>query len=82
MSITKKHLSPRLSPDAPGGIKKLQVGCNPKNILPDWWNVDIRWFPGIDQVMTDTRANYTIISCNSLNFSTKNNKILVLGSIS
>jgi len=54
MSITKKPLSRRLSPDAPGGIKKVQVGCGPHNILPDWWNVDIRWFPGIDLVMDVT----------------------------
>ena len=54
MLNTQKKSSRRLSPDAPSGIKKVQVGCDPQNILPDWWNVDIRWFPGIDQVMDVT----------------------------
>jgi len=31
------------------------VGCGPTNLLPDWWNVDIRAFPGIDEVMDVTR---------------------------
>lgn len=30
---------------------KVQVGCGPHNLLDDWWNVDIRDFKGIDQVM-------------------------------
>ncbi|MDY6939450.1 MAG: hypothetical protein SWY16_17500 [Cyanobacteriota bacterium] len=38
-----------------GNIKKVQIGCGPKNILPDWWNVDIRHFPGIDRVMDVTQ---------------------------
>lgn len=45
----------RLSPHHPNGIKKIQIGCGPKNILPDWWNVDIRSFPGIDCVMDVTQ---------------------------
>jgi len=45
----------RLSPDHSDPIKKVQVGCGPHNILPDWWNVDIRPFPGIDQVMDVTQ---------------------------
>jgi len=36
-------------------IQRVQVGCGPHNILPDWWNVDIRPFPGIDQVMDVTQ---------------------------
>ncbi|WP_052001723.1 class I SAM-dependent methyltransferase [Lyngbya aestuarii] len=36
-------------------ICRVQVGCGPHNILPDWWNVDIRPFPGIDQVMDVTQ---------------------------
>ena len=35
--------------------RRVQVGCGPHNILPDWWNVDIRPFPGIDQVMDVTQ---------------------------
>lgn len=45
----------RLGPEHEHGIKKLQVGCGPKNILPDWWNVDIRQFPGIDLAMDVTQ---------------------------
>jgi predicted SAM-dependent methyltransferase len=44
----------RLSPSHLLGIKKLQVGCGPKNINLDWWNVDIRHFAGIDEVMDVT----------------------------
>lgn len=36
-------------------MKRVQVGCGPHNILSDWWNVDIRPFPGIDQVMDVTQ---------------------------
>lgn len=32
-------------------VKRVQVGCGPHNLLEHWWNVDIRSFPGIDQVM-------------------------------
>jgi predicted SAM-dependent methyltransferase len=45
----------RKPPEAIGGIRRLQVGCGPHNILPDWWNVDIRAFPGIDEVMDVTK---------------------------
>lgn len=48
-------MSVRLGPDCAQGIKKIQIGCGPKNILPDWWNVDIRLFPGIDEVMDATQ---------------------------
>lgn len=46
----------RLGPDDPTGIKKVHVGCGPKNIFPDWWNVDIRSFQGIDTVMDVTHT--------------------------
>lgn len=55
MLPTDKQKSQRLGPDHPKGIKKVQVGCGPKNILLDWWNVDIRPFPGIDCVMDVTK---------------------------
>ena len=41
----------RLGPGSPKGIKKVHVGCGPHAIMPDWWNVDIRSFPGIDEVI-------------------------------
>lgn len=44
----------RLGPEEPGGIKKVQVGCGPHNLMDDWWNADIRYFPGIDAVMDAT----------------------------
>jgi predicted SAM-dependent methyltransferase len=47
--------SSRLGPSYANGIKKVQVGCGPHNILPDWWNIDIRAFPGIDMVMDVTQ---------------------------
>lgn len=31
--------------------KRIQVGCGPHNLLEGWWNVDIRAFPGVDEVM-------------------------------
>jgi predicted SAM-dependent methyltransferase len=46
----------RLSPSHPLGIKKLHVGCGPHNILTDWWNVDLRSFPGIDEEMDVTES--------------------------
>src|SRR5215472_4449559 len=48
--------SNRKPPEAIGGIRRLQVGCGPHNILSDWWNVDIRSFAGIDEVMDVTRS--------------------------
>lgn len=47
--------SDRRGPDQPDGIRRLHVGCGPKNILADWWNVDIHPFPGIDQILDVTR---------------------------
>lgn len=43
--------APRLSPSHPRGIRRVQVGCGPHNIMTGWWNVDIQAFPGIDQAM-------------------------------
>jgi predicted SAM-dependent methyltransferase len=31
------------------------VGCGPHNLLLDWWNVDVRKFPGIDEVCDVTQ---------------------------
>jgi predicted SAM-dependent methyltransferase len=44
-----------LSPHETGGIKKVSVGCGPNHIRPDWWNVDIRRFEGIDEKLDATR---------------------------
>lgn len=33
----------------------MQVGCGPKNLFPDWWNMDIRSFRGIDEVADVTK---------------------------
>jgi predicted SAM-dependent methyltransferase len=45
----------RRGPRDPGGIRRIQVGCGPNNLLAAWWNVDIRPFPGIDEVADITR---------------------------
>lgn len=42
-------------PERHDGIKKVQVGCGPHNLMEDWWNVDIRGFKGIDAVMDATK---------------------------
>ena len=55
MQLTDKSQPKRLGPDRPNGIKQVQVGCGPQNLLSDWWNVDIRPFPGIDCVMDVTK---------------------------
>lgn len=31
------------------------MGCGPKALKPDWWNIDIRPFPGIDEVRDVSR---------------------------
>jgi len=41
----------RLPPSHSRGIRRVHVGCGPHNIYEDWWNVDIRNFGGVDQVM-------------------------------
>lgn len=45
----------RLGPKNENGIQRVQVGCGPHNIMEDWWNVDIRKFRGIDEVMDATK---------------------------
>ena len=47
--------SARLPPEADGGIRNLQVGCGPRHIRPDWWNTDLRAFPGIDEALDATK---------------------------
>ncbi len=44
----------RRGPSDPAGIRRVQVGCGPENLLDAWWNVDIRPFPGVDAVMDAT----------------------------
>jgi len=46
----------RHGPNEADGIRRVHVGCGPTNQPPDWWNVDIREFPGVDQVVDATRA--------------------------
>lgn len=45
----------RRGPTYKDGIKRVHVGCGPHNLLPDWWNVDVRKFPGIDAVCDVTQ---------------------------
>jgi len=33
----------------------VNVGCGPHNLPPDWWNIDIRKFRGIDEVLDVTQ---------------------------
>jgi predicted SAM-dependent methyltransferase len=42
---------PRLGPNDPGGIRRIHVGGGANNVFPDWWNVDIRAFRGVDEVL-------------------------------
>lgn len=35
-------------------VSRVQLGCGPKNALEGWWNVDVRDFPGVDQVLDAT----------------------------
>jgi predicted SAM-dependent methyltransferase len=41
----------RFPPEADGGIRNLQVGCGPEHIRSNWWNTDLREFPGIDETL-------------------------------
>jgi predicted SAM-dependent methyltransferase len=45
----------RLGPAHPDGLRRVNVGCGPTNLLEGWWNVDIRSFEGIDEVMDCTK---------------------------
>lgn len=31
-------------------LKRLNIGCGPHHARPEWWNVDLRPFPGVDEV--------------------------------
>ena len=48
-------MAPRLGPSHSRGMKRVHVGCGPHNALADWWNVDIRRFPGVDEIMDVTQ---------------------------
>lgn len=45
----------RHPPEHPEGITRVQVGCGPHHIRPDWWNVDIRKFRGVDEALDATQ---------------------------
>lgn len=45
----------RRGPSKPGGLRRVHVGCGPHHHLAGWWNVDIRPFPGVDEVFDATR---------------------------
>lgn len=51
MLLTEK----RLPPEAPRGIRNLQVGCGPKHLRPNWWNTDLRAFKGLDEALDATK---------------------------
>jgi predicted SAM-dependent methyltransferase len=44
----------RLPPEHPQGIKRVQVGCGPEHLRAEWWNTDLRRFPGIDEALDAT----------------------------
>jgi hypothetical protein len=35
--------------------QRIHVGCGPKSLKSEWWNVDIRAFPGVDEVCDITQ---------------------------
>jgi predicted SAM-dependent methyltransferase len=45
----------RLGPNEPGGLRRIHVGSGPEHLLEDWWNVDVRRFPGVDEVLDATQ---------------------------
>lgn len=45
----------RFGPNHRDGLKKVHVGCGPRNHLPEWWNVDLRKFAGVDEVLDVTQ---------------------------
>jgi predicted SAM-dependent methyltransferase len=53
-SITARRARALLRPGTPGGITRVQVGSGPKSVLADWWNVDIRDFVGVDEIIDAT----------------------------
>lgn len=50
-----QSVSGRLGPEHEGGIKRVQVGCGPHNVMQDWWNTDIRKLAGIDAALDATQ---------------------------
>lgn len=52
---SRRRVGSRSSPRKEDGIKRVQVGCGPHNLMEGWWNVDIAEFPGIDEVMDATK---------------------------
>jgi predicted SAM-dependent methyltransferase len=52
----------KVRPGAQGGVTKLHVGCGPKNMLDDWWNVDVIPFRGLDQQL-DVTKNWGMKDC-------------------
>lgn len=44
----------RLGPNDLGGTRRVHGGCGPTHQPPDWWNVDIRAFDGVDEVVDAT----------------------------
>jgi predicted SAM-dependent methyltransferase len=49
-------MTSRLGPSSPGGIRRLNVGCGPFHHPSDWWNVDLRPFPGVDEILDVTKT--------------------------
>jgi hypothetical protein len=41
----------RKGPNEPGGIRRVHAGSGPLYLFDDWWNVDIRGFKGVDEVV-------------------------------
>jgi predicted SAM-dependent methyltransferase len=53
-------MAERIGPASPIGMRKVHVGCGPHAVMEDWWNIDIRKFPGIDEAFDATQAwHYT-----------------------
>lgn len=50
----REETAPRKGPNEPGGIRRVHAGCGPRNLFSDWWNVDIREFQGVDEVVDMT----------------------------
>lgn len=41
--------------------RRIHVGCGPKALKPHWWNIDVRFFPGVDEVkdVTEPWSGFT-----------------------
>ncbi len=55
MVVASQDMDVRYSPAHPDGIRRVQVGCGPEHLRIDWWNTDLRPFPGIDDAMDATQ---------------------------